>query len=134
MAETQEIGCTCRCRIGLEVVQPESIGLQLEQFHIGFEDIPTLVISGSSLAIKQYYNIDAACEMPSASDAAILAECEAQWLNPSAPTVPRELIKTLQVPLSGDSLEQILGIPNVYEFYSASSTQITNELTARWSV
>lgn len=134
MAETQEIGCTCRCRIGLEVVQPESIGLQLEQFHIGFADVPTLVISGSSLAIKQYYNIDAACEMPSASDAEILAECEAQWLSPSAPTVPRELIKTLQVPLSGDALEQILGIPNVYEFYSASSTQITNELAARWSV
>jgi len=133
MADQHNIGCNCGCRIGLEVVQPESIGLQLEQFHIGFEDVPTLVISGSSLAIKQYFNVNTACEMPSVPLADITAWLAANWDNPSAPAHSSEDLKTLIVDKNGDPMETLLDIPDIYQFKSISSTEITNQLAAIWS-
>ena len=96
MAETQEIGCTCRCRIGLEVVQPESIGLQLEQFHIGFADVPTLVISGGgTTAIEQFYLMPTACELQVIEHDDIIAMVDELWQDPTTTDHAAETIKVI---------------------------------------
>ena len=135
MAETQEIGCTCRCRIGLEVVQPESIGLQLEQFHIGFEDVPTLVISGKggSKSIEQWYLMAEALGMTVISDSEITTEAESLWTDPTAEAHDAEDLATIEVDLQGGAMEEFWDIPEEIDIQAVSSTKIINELTAQWA-
>ena len=135
MAETQEIGCTCRCRIGLEVVQPESIGLQLEQFHIGFADVPTLVISGEggSKSIEQWYLMAEALGMTVITDSEITTEAESLWSDPTAEAHDAEDLATIEVDLQGGAMEEFWDIPEEIDIQAVSSTKIINELTAQWA-
>ena len=134
MADQHNIGCTCGCRIGLEVVQPESIGLQLEQFHIGFEDVPTLVISGGGTkAIEQWWLMIESLGLSYITDAEIEAECEAQWENINAPAHDTETMAVVQVEKNGSIMEDFWSIPNQLIIESVSSTKITNTLTDIWS-
>ena len=134
MAETQEIGCTCRCRIGLEVVQPESIGLQLEQFHIGFEDVPTLVISGGgTTAIEQFYLMPTACELQVIEHDDIIAMVDELWLDPTTTDHPAETIKVINVQKNGGIMEDFWSIPDQITIVAMSKTEITTMLDNLWT-
>lgn len=96
---------------------------------------PTQVIAGGgSLSVQQFYNVNTACEMPSIPLADITDWIAANWDNPSAPAYSSEDLKTLIVDKNGDPMEELLNIPDIYQFKSVSSTEITNHLAAIWQV
>lgn len=123
-------------RIGLKSQEPTRLGLGSEESRIGFGYEPSLIIvgpGGGSLAVQQYFNVNTACEMPSVPLADITAWLAANWDNPSAPAHSSEDLKTLIVDKNGDPMETLLDIPDIYQFKSISSTEITNQLAAIWS-
>ena len=113
------------------------IGLKSQEtLRIGMDYQPTQVIAGGggSLAVQQFYNVNTACEMPSIPLADITDWIAANWENPSAPAYSSEDLKTLIVDKKGDPMETLLNIPDIYQFKSVSSTEITNHLAAIWPV
>jgi hypothetical protein len=72
--------------------------------------------------------------MPSIPLADITAWIAANWDNPSAPAYSSEDLKTLIVDKNGDPMETLLNIPDIYQFKSVSSTEITNYLADIWPI
>ena len=123
-------------KIGLKSQEPLRLGLGSEESCLGLDYQPTQVIAGSggSLAVQQFYNVNTACEMPSIPLADITAWIAANWDSPSAPAYSSEDLKTLIVDKNGDPMETLLNIPDIYQFKSVSSTEITNHLADIWQV
>lgn len=123
-------------KIGLTSQEPTRLGLGSEESCIGLDYQPTQVIAGGggSLAVQQFYNVNTACEMPSIPLADITDWITANWDNQSAPAYSSEDLKTLIVDKNGDPMESLLNIPDIYQFKSVSSTEITNHLAAIWQV
>jgi hypothetical protein len=121
-------------KIGLKSQAPTRLGLGSQESRIGMSYQPTQVIpgEGGSLAVQQFYNVNTACEMPSVPLADITAWLAANWDNPSAPAHSSEDLKTLIVDKNGDPMETLLDIPDIYQFKSVSSTEITNYLADIW--
>ena len=121
-------------KIGLKSQAPTRLGLGSQESRIGMNYQPTQVIpgEGGSLAVQQFYNVNTACEMPSIPLADITAWIAANWDNPSAPAYSSEDLKTLIVDKNGDPMETLLNIPDIYQFKSVSSTEITNYLADIW--
>ena len=123
-------------KIGLTSQEPTRLGLGSQESRIGMSYQPTQVIpgEGGSLAVQQFYNVNTACEMPSIPLADITAWIAANWDNPSAPAYSSEDLKTLVVDKNGDPMETLLNIPDIYQFKSVSSTEITNYLADIWPI
>lgn len=121
-------------KIGLKSQEPTRLGLGSQESRIGMSYQPTQVIpgEGGSLAVQQFYNVNTACGMPSVPLADITAWIAANWDNPSAPAYSSEDLKTLIVDKNGDPMETLLNIPDIYQFKSVSSTEITNYLADIW--
>lgn len=121
-------------KIGLKSQAPTRLGLGSQESRIGMSYQPAQVIpgEGGSLAVQQFYNVNTACEMPSIPLADITAWIAANWDNPSAPAYSSEDLKTLIVDKNGDPMETLLNIPDIYQFKSVSSTEITNYLADIW--
>ena len=123
-------------KIGLTSQEPTRLGLGSQESRIGMSYQPTQVIpgGGGSLAVQQFYNVNTACEMPSIPLSDITAWIAANWDNPSAPAYSSEDLKTLIVDKNGDPMETLLNIPDIYQFKSVSSTEITNYLADIWPI
>lgn len=123
-------------KIGLKSQEPTRLGLGSQESRIGMSYQPTQVIpgGGGSLAVQQFYNVNTACEMPSIPLSDITAWIAANWDNPSAPAYSSEDLKTLIVDKNGDPMETLLNIPDIYQFKSVSSTEITNYLADIWPI
>ena len=123
-------------KIGLKSQEPLRLGLGSQESFLGLDYQPTQVIAGGggSIAVQQFYNVNTACEMPSILLADITDWIAANWDSPSAPAYNSEDLKTLIVDKNGDPMETLLNIPDIYQFKSVSSTEITNHLADIWQV
>ena len=123
-------------KTGLKSQEPLRLGLGSEESCLGLDYQPTQVIAGGggSIAVQQFYNVNTACEMPSIPLSDITDWIAANWDSPSAPAYSSEYLKTLIVDKNGDPMERLLNIPDIYQFKSVSSTEITNHLADIWQV